>query len=116
MAEADKKSFRKMFPHLARELTDGKNTVQIDSMRTTPDGAEKTIADRFHEYNPNVTDFIRRCSTEKEAEEIISFLEGRCEISKEQAEELRGQLARKGVRSFGSKKEEGYYFKQSGLC
>jgi hypothetical protein len=30
--------------------------------------------------------------------------------------ELRKQLKKEGVRSFGSKKEDNYYFKQGGLC
>ena len=116
MVEADKKSFRKMFPHLAKELTCGENKVQMDSVRTSPEQAEKALTDRFHDYNPTVIDFIRRCSGEKEAYEIIAYLECRCEITKEHAQQLREQLAKKGVRSFGPKKEEGYYFKKSGLC
>jgi hypothetical protein len=43
-------------------------------------------------------------------------LEERHEITRENAQELRKQLQQKGVRSFGPKKEEDYYFKQSGLC
>jgi hypothetical protein len=43
-------------------------------------------------------------------------LEKRGELTKEHAEKLRKQLKKEGVRSFGSKKEENYYFKQGGLC
>jgi len=43
-------------------------------------------------------------------------LEKRGELTKEYAAELREQLKKEGVRSFGSKKEENYYFKQGGLC
>jgi len=43
-------------------------------------------------------------------------LEKRCEVSKEFSEELRKQLKEEGVRSFGPKKEENYYFKKAGLC
>ena len=115
LVESDKKSFKKMFPTLAKELG-GENTIPIDSVRTNPDDAEKSIVDRFHNYNPTVVDFIRRCSTEMEANEIIVFLEKRGELTEEHAQQLRKQLKQKGVRSFGSKKEPDYYVKHGGLC
>jgi hypothetical protein len=40
-------------------------------------------------------------------------MEKRCEINKEYAQKLRAQLKQKGVRSFGPKKEENYYLKNS---
>ena len=114
--ELRKESVKKMFPHLCKELEGGDNKVEIDSVRTDPEKAEEAVSDKFHNYNPTVVDFIRRCDTETEAEAIINFLEKRCELTREHAEQLRKQLKKEGVRSFGSKKEEGYYFKQSGLC
>ena len=63
-------------------------------------------------YTPDVVDFIRRCDNVEEVKEIINFLEKRCEISHEYAIKLRTQLLEKGMRSFGSKKGDGYYFKQ----
>jgi hypothetical protein len=47
---------------------------------------------------------------------IIAYLEKREELTEEYATKLRKQLKRKGVRSFGSKKEERYYFKKGGFC
>jgi hypothetical protein len=114
--ETDKKSFKKMFPNLSKELELGDSKVALDSVRTEVDEAEKAMPEKFHSYNPTVVDFIRRCDTEVQAEAIIAYLEKRGELTKEYAEKLRKQLKRKGVRSFGSKKEEGYYFKQGGLC
>ncbi|MCW4008765.1 MAG: DUF2095 domain-containing protein [Candidatus Bathyarchaeota archaeon] len=119
--EIDKKSFKKMFPHLAKELESGESKIAIGAVRTDSDVAEKSavnksVADKFRNYNPTVIDFIRRCDTEEQAEEIIAYLEKRGELTAEYAEELRKQLKQQGVRSFGSKKEENYYFKQSGLC
>ena len=115
MVETDKKSFKKMFPNLAKELG-GESTIPIDSVRTNPDDAEKSIADRFHNYTPTAVDFIRRCNTETEANEIIAYLEKRGEVTKEHAQQLRMQLKQKGLRSFGSKKEQDYYFRHGGLC
>jgi len=114
--EVDKKSFKKMFPHLSEELEDGESKVPINSVRTDSDTAEKSISDKFSNYNPTVVDFIRRCDTEAQAEAIIEYLEKKGELTKEHAAKLRKQLKKEGVRSFGSKKEENYYFKQSGLC
>ena len=114
--ETDKKSFKKMFPNLSEELEGGDSKVAIDSVRTDSDVAEKSMLDKFRNYDPTVVDFIRRCDTEEQAEAIIAYLEKRGEVSKEYAERLRKQLEREGVRSFGSKKEEGHYFKQGGLC
>ena len=114
--ETDKKSFKKMFPHLSKDLELEDSKVAIDSVRTEPDEAEKAVTDKFHNYNPTVVDFIRRCDTEVQAEAIIAYLEKRGELAKEYAKELRQQLKKGGVRSFGPKKEEGYYFKQGGLC
>jgi hypothetical protein len=118
--EIDKKSIKKMFPNLSRELDGKEGTVPIDSVRTDPDIAEKTvvdtetkISDKFHNYNPNAVDFIRRCDTTAQAEEIIAYLQKRGEITKEYACKLNEQLKKKGVRSFGPKKEEDYYFKHS---
>lgn len=127
----DKKSMKKMFPHLTKELEEGENKIQIDSIRADESLAEETaaeaedvliadaaniVSDKFRHYNPTVVDFVRRCDTEEQAKEVISFLQKRGEITAEYAVELKVQLKRDGVRSFGPKKEEGHYFKESGLC
>ena len=117
--ETNRKSFKKMFPNLSEELEGGDGKIPIDAVRTDSDAgeaAEKAMPDKFRNYDPNVVDFIRRCDTEEQAKTIIAYLEKRGEVSKEYAKELRQQLKREGVRSFGPKKEEGYYFKQGGLC
>ena len=114
--ETDKKSFKKMFPNLSEELEGGASKVSMDAVRTDSDEVEKPLPDKFSNYDPTVVDFIRRCDTEEQAEEIITYMEKRGEVSKEYAKALRQQLKREGVRSFGSKKEENYYFKQGGLC
>ncbi|HYA77137.1 MAG TPA: DUF2095 family protein, partial [Verrucomicrobiae bacterium] len=71
--------------------------------------------DKLRHFNPCVLDFIRRCETELQAEEIIAYLQKKGEITQEYAEKLRCQLKREGVRSFGSKKEEYYYFREGGI-
>jgi hypothetical protein len=134
----DKKSIKKMFPNLYRELNIGENKVSIDAVRKDPQQAEEEVCgcdacedfgaeekeassslempDKLRHFNPQAVDFIRRCDTEAQAEEIITYLEKKGEITKEYAEQLRCQLKCEGVRSFGSKKEENHYFREGGLC
>ncbi len=112
--EIDKERFRRMFPHLAEELESGREKITISSIRSDIEAGEKAASRRFEGYNPDVIDFIRRCETEKQAEEIIEYLRRRGEISGEYAEKLLEQLREKGVRSFGPKKEDDYYLKQAG--
>ena len=104
-----------MFSHLAEEMEMGKSKVRIDSIRTDPEAGEKAASKSFDNYVPNVVDFICRCDTEEQAKEIIDYMEKRGEIDPKYAQKLRTQLKRKGVRSFGRKREEGYYLKEAGL-
>jgi len=131
----DKKSLKKMFPKLYEELKAGEVKVPINAVRKNPLEAEAAIEgeeyvdcteeefisdtetpDVLRHFNPQALDFLRRCETELQAEEIIAYLQKKGEITEEYASELRCQLKRDGVRSFGPKKEEYYYFKEGGLC
>jgi len=122
---------KKMFPNLIKELEAGENKVSIDAVRADAIKAEMTVddpeeimlseaehalPDKFRHYNPTAVDFIRRCDTAVQADEIISYLQKRGEITAEYADEVRVQLKKEGLRSFGPKKEADYYFKQGGIC
>jgi hypothetical protein len=132
----EKKSLKKMFPHLYEELELGEAKVPIDAVRKSPleaelaaEEVEECECDECHEpaeectqnpdklrhFNPQAVDFLRRCDTEAQAEEIIAYLEKKGEITREYASELRCQLKRDGVRSFGPKKEENHYFREGGI-
>lgn len=114
----DKEEFRRLFPNLAREIESKgheNHRVKITSIRTDAKTGEKAVSKKFVHYMPDVVDFIRRCDTDEQAEEIVDYLEKRGEISHEYAQRIRKQIREKGVRSFGSKKEEGYYFKHGTL-
>ena len=108
--ELDKKALKKLFPNLSNELESSRHKVAINSVRTESQTGEKATSKRFVHYTPDVIDFVRRCDTVKQAEKIISYMEKRGEIKAQYAEKLRKQLSEKGVRSFGSKKGENYYF------
>jgi hypothetical protein len=107
----DKESFKRMFPTLAKEMEYGENKVDIDSVRTETHAGEEAASNRFVHYMPDVIDFIRRCETAEQADEIVTYMEKRGEIAKPFASRLRQQLREKGVRSFGPKKEQEYYLK-----
>jgi len=100
-------------PHLAAEMGQSETEVKIDGVRwEETHRTRQTIkpgAPRFSGYSPDVVDFLRRCNTDDEAMEIISFLEKQGELEPVHAKELRKQLQSEGVRSFGSKKTWGYY-------
>jgi hypothetical protein len=128
----DKKSIKKIFPHLYEELESGEVKVPINGVRKNPMEAEEAACggyedcteeefvcsetpDKLRHFNPSAVDFIRRCDTEAQAEEIIAYLERKGEITEDNAKELQCQLKKDGVRSFGPKKEEYHYFKEGGL-
>ncbi len=127
----DKRSLKKMFPNLYMELETSENKVPIDAVRKNPLEAEKAAEceeceeeefapctetpDKLRHFNPSAVDFIRRCDTEAQAEEIICYLQKKGEITLKYAEELRCQLKSGGVRSFGPKKEENHYFREAGI-
>jgi hypothetical protein len=114
--EVDKKQFRKMFPTLAQEMGNRRQKVEIDSIRSHTKTAEKTAKGQrnLSNYDPDIIDFLRRCDSNQQAEEIIAYMERRGEVTRSYAQKLKKQLHEKGVRSFGPKKEDGYYFKISG--
>jgi hypothetical protein len=132
-----KKDIKKIFPHLYEELQGGEVKVPINAVRKNvaeaeleayiedadPDECHEPLEDiketktpdKLRHFNPQAVDFLRRCDTNAQAEEIIAYLEKKGEITKEYACELRTQLKKDGVRSFGPKKEEYHYFKEAGL-
>ena len=103
------KKFKKMFPNLAKELKQGSATVKINSIQHDSKAKEKIVSKTFEGYSPDVIDFLKRCSTLEEANEIIDYMEKQNKISTKDAQKLRIQLNEKGVRSFGAKKGNNYY-------
>ena len=113
--DVEKKRFQRMFPNLAKEMKNGNCQTKISSVRPDPTTGEKDVPKKFADYTPDAIDFLRRCDKAEQAEEIIDYMEKKKEISREYATKLRKQLKNKGVRSFGSKKEDDYYLKQDGF-
>jgi hypothetical protein len=113
------------YPALKKELKDKKTkTVKLayvdedDAKAIEEELAKKKKEQeaskeyRYAGYDPGAIDFIRRCDTKEEALEIIDFLEKKGDITPDRAKELRKQLQKEGLRSFGEKKDKGFYLKK----
>ena len=100
----EKKEFKKKFPKLATEMESGVGRADIEFAAEKP-----TPSRKFAGHDPDAIDFIRRCTTDDQAYEIIEYLEKRGEVTKEVADELCKQLREEGLRSFGREKEHGFY-------
>lgn len=110
--DIDKESFKSMFPNLSKEIKCSTSSI---ALKVQLDQTEKVSKGKFDGYAPEILDFLRRCDNDQQAEEIISHIERKKEISQEYAQKIRRQLHEMGVRSFGLKKEEEYYLSQSGF-
>ena len=95
--EVDKKKFKAMFPNLADEMRKKEEGIVINSVRSDPKTGERAAkSDRdLSNYDPDVIDFIRRCDTRQQAEEIIDYLQKRGEITPNYALKLRQQLKKR---------------------
>ena len=100
----EKKEFKKKYPKLAEEMEQGGGKSELNFEVEKPKPKRK-----FAGYDPDVIDFIRRCTNETQALEIIEYMKTREEISLDEAEMLCKQLEEEGLRSFGKKKAPGYY-------
>ena len=105
----DEKTFKRLFPNLYREIMLKRMYVSIDAVRTDIEEGEREAEKCREPGMPTPIDYLRRCENDEEAFEVINYLERRGEIDREKAEKLRKQVRERGVRSFGSKKEWGYY-------
>lgn len=108
MVDIDKEELRKKYPNLWNEIN-GQNILSENS------SIKDILIDKFRGYVPNAIDYLRRCENNEEAEKTIAYLLQKGEIAPEYAEKLRKQLKEKGLRSFGLKKEDGYYLREAGI-
>ena len=106
--EIKKQKFKKKFPNLFEEIEKETKKIEVTRPRITYHSNRES----FSRYEPNVIDFLRRCETENQAKELLSFLERTNNISLEYANLLRKRLEEGGVRVFGKKKGEDYYLKK----
>ncbi len=101
--------FKKLFPHIAQELVSGRSKADENDNSETGEPKANEETRKWAGYDPDVVDFIRRCETVEQAEEVVDYMESRGEITAERAAEIRKQIIEEGLRSFGPKKEERFY-------
>ncbi len=104
--EIEDKDFEGVFPALFRDIKDGEKGILKEELRTSS-GSKKTR--KFREHTPGAIDFICRCKSNQEAEEIIDYLLKKGEITEEYANNLKKQLHEKGLEYFGEHRKQGYY-------
>lgn len=105
----DWERFRKLFPRIAEEMEKGSSKIIIDQFRVHVEHEDRLTARMWASYNPDVVDFIRRCDTVEQAEEVIDYMEGHGEVTGERAAELTRKLREEGLKSFGDKKGRDFY-------
>lgn len=98
MINLDEKEFKRRFPKLYEEIKQGRMAYHL-----------RGILDDKPPSIPDAIDYLRRCKSSEEAEEIIDYLERVKEVTAERANALRKQLRDKGLESFGSYKGPDYY-------
>lgn len=104
--EIEDKDFEEVFPALYRDIKGGERGILEEEHRTSS-GSKKTR--KFSGHMPGATDFICRCKSIQEAEEIIDYLLKKGEITEEHANNLKKQLQEKGLEYFGEHRKPGYY-------
>jgi hypothetical protein len=109
----EKKDFKRLFPHISDEIETGTSKVDLNNVIEPSPSTEPGYKDdrKYAGFLPGAVDFIRRCTKVLEAEEIISFLERKGDVGKDEANALRKQLREKGLKSFGTHKGPGFYEK-----
>jgi hypothetical protein len=104
----ERKQFKKLFPHLAKEMESGRSKAELGKSSEI-DNSFRNKGRRWAGYNPDIIDFIRRCETIEQAREVINYLKDRGEITNKLAVEIKQRLDKEGLRSFSTKKERDFY-------
>lgn len=116
----DKNELEKFVPTLISEISNEKKTLKIDSVEIN---SEKTAnkqellpesCSTNELINPGAIDFIRRCSTNEEAFEILNYLLKRKELTANEYKEFTRKLSQKDglknlIEESGGFKKPGYY-------
>lgn len=100
--EIPEEELKKKFPNIAKEMEESppEETPRL-KVRTDPSC-----------YQPNVFDFLARCDNNKQAIEIVDYLEKRGELPNTEADALRHRISEHGVRSLVKKRAPGHYFRE----
>ncbi len=116
----DKKELEKFIPHLISEITNGKKALKIDSVALDIENTTKKrdIQSKICNLNelsdPGAIDFIRRCTTNEEAFEILDYLLKKKELKVNEYEDFKNKISQKDglknlIEESGGFKKPGYY-------
>jgi len=115
----DKNELDQFLPHLMDEIINKEKSIQINSIDYDVEESkqleEKKVSCLDNLSNPKAIDFIRRCSSNEEAIEILDYLLERDEITREEYRELKNQIdngLEKFIKQSGGFKEPGYYIRK----
>lgn len=104
----DKDELVKHFPNLLTEIKGKRKSVKIDSVKEYDNTFPRELV------NPGAIDFIRRCTSEEEALNILDYLLKRKEISTKKYESLKEEICQENglqklINRHGGLKRPGYY-------
>lgn len=116
----DKVELDKYLPHLMSEISESKKSLKIDSVDFKIEQEVEDViqnSDNYYPeelYSPKAIDFIRRCTNNEEAIEILDYLLKRKDVSKKEYNLLKKQILQKDglknlIEEHGGFKEFGYY-------
>jgi len=112
----DKDELKEKFPHLATEIVGKKKSVKIDSIEnnTILKQSEAEISNPDELRNPSAIDFLRRCTNNDEALNILDYLLKKKEISEKDYNSFKNQIIEgeglnKFIEKHGGFKGHGYY-------
>ena len=115
----DKDELKEKFPHLATEIAGKKKSVKIDSIENDTDLKQSKVELSYPDelVNPSAIDFLRRCTNNDEALNILDYLLKQKEISEKDYDSFKNQILKgEGLKEFidkhGGFKGFGYYEKK----
>jgi len=118
-----KEEILEFFPHLIKEVSEKTKSIKIDSINHQIEQLDKEknqiLQNNYPNelYNPGVIDFIRRCSNNEDAINILDYLMKRNEISKEDYKSYTNIISQEGglerfINESGGLKKPGYYMRK----
>ncbi len=114
----ENRELEEYLPHLMEEISNKKKALKINSVNyeieQTYNKSPQININSEELINPGVIDFIRRCTTKKDAFEILDYCLKRKELTLEEYNKYKNQISLKGglkkiIDECGGLKHPGYY-------
>ncbi len=112
------RELEEFLPHLMEEISNKKKALKINSVNyeieQTDNKSPQIDISPEELINPGVIDFIRRCTTKKDAFEILDYCLKRKELTLEEYNKYKNQISLEGglkklIDECGGIKNPGYY-------